>query len=255
MALLEVSSLTKYFGGLKAVKELTFQVQQGEILGLIGPNGAGKTTVFNLISGTYPASSGTITFKGNDISGLSANKVANMRIVRTFQQTSLFQGMTMLQNMVVAGFFRSGVGIWETILHSRRLKSKTEKQMEENIRILRRFGLYDFQHEMPGNLPYGHQKTLGVAIALASQPELLLLDEPVAGMNPEETAQMMNLVQEIRNEGVTVLLVEHDMKMVMGICDRIVVISFGSKITEGKPEEVKNNQEVIKAYLGSKKID
>ena len=255
MPILQVKDLDKNFGGIKAVNNLTFHVSQGEILGLIGPNGAGKTTVFNVISGTFPPTSGSITYQGKEISGLKPHKIAQMRIVRTFQQTSLFNKMTVRENMIVAGHFQSGVGVLESIFNFKRLQLKTAKQMEENNKILNRLGLNEFQDVLPSNLPYGYQKSLGIALALASNPSLLLLDEPVAGMNPEETIQMMKILQDIRNEGITILLVEHDMKMVMGICDRLVVISFGSKLTEGKPEEVRNDPVVIKAYLGSKKID
>jgi len=254
MPLLEVLNLTKDFGGLRAVDRLFFHINEGEILGLIGPNGAGKTTVFNLISGVYAPTSGEIKYKGTVISGLKPHKIAQMDIVRTFQQTSLFQGMTVLENVALGGHFKSGIGIFETVAQSRALKTKMEKQMEQSMKILTTLGLDKFMDEMPTSLPYGHQRTLGVAVALATKPALLLLDEPVTGMNPEETAHMMKLIQRIREEGITVLLVEHDMKMVMGICDRIVAISFGKKLTEGNPEEVRNNEEVIKAYLGSKKF-
>lgn len=255
MPVLQVKNLTKNFGGVQAVSDLTFDVNEGEILGLIGPNGAGKTTVFNLISGTFPADKGEIIFSGDHINGLKPHQVAQKRLVRTFQQTSLFKAMTVRENMIVAGHYRSRVSAFDAIFNFKKLKSKTLSQEEENNKILNRLGLIDFLEELPANLPYGHQKALGIALALASKPTLLLLDEPVAGMNPEETIRMMKILQDLRNEGITLLLVEHDMKMVMGICDRLVVISFGSKLTEGKPEEVKNDPVVIKAYLGSKKID
>jgi branched-chain amino acid transport system ATP-binding protein len=255
MAFLEVRDLSKHFGGVKAVNELSFDVHNGEILGLIGPNGAGKTTVFNMISGAFAPTSGEIVYKGRQIAGLKSHKIANMRVVRTFQQTTLFPGLTVLEHMTVAGCFQSGASMLETVINTRQARLKLDAQTKENMEILRRMGLSQFQEDIPSNLPYGHQKSLGISMALASKPALLLLDEPVAGMNPEETINMMQIVQDIRSEGVTILLVEHDMKMVMGICDRLIVINFGSKLTEGKPAQIRNNPEVIKAYLGSEKID
>jgi branched-chain amino acid transport system ATP-binding protein len=252
MPLAEIVNLTKHFGGLRAVDGLNFQIHEGEILGLIGPNGAGKTTVFNLISGVYAPSGGNIVYKGRVISGLKPHKIVQMGIVRTFQQTALFHGMTVLENLGIGGHISARVSLSETILSSNALKKKMEGLMEHSMKVLTMMGLERFKDELPANLPYGYQRILGVAIALASNPTLLLLDEPVTGMNPEETAGMMKLVQSVRSSGVTILLVEHDMKMVMGICDRIVAISFGRKLAEGTPEEVRNNEGVIKAYLGGR---
>lgn len=252
MPLAEIVNLTKHFGGLRAVDGLNFQIHEGEILGLIGPNGAGKTTVFNLISGVYAPSGGNIVYKGRVISGLKPHKIVQMGIVRTFQQTALFHGMTVLENLGIGGHISARVSLSETILSSKALKKKMEGLMEHSMKVLTMMGLERFKDELPANLPYGYQRILGVAIALASNPTLLLLDEPVTGMNPEETAGMMKLVQSVRSRGVTILLVEHDMKMVMGICDRIVAISFGRKLAEGTPEEVRNNEGVIKAYLGGR---
>jgi branched-chain amino acid transport system ATP-binding protein len=252
MPLAEIVNLTKHFGGLRAVDGLNFQIHEGEILGLIGPNGAGKTTVFNLISGVYTPSGGNIVYKGRVISGLKPHKIVQMGIVRTFQQTALFHGMTVLENLGIGGHISARVSLSETIRSSKALKKKMEGLMEHSMKVLTMMGLERFRDELPANLPYGYQRILGVAIALASNPTLLLLDEPVTGMNPEETAGMMKLVQSVRSSGVTILLVEHDMKMVMGICDRIVAISFGRKLAEGTPEEVRNNEGVIKAYLGGR---
>jgi branched-chain amino acid transport system ATP-binding protein len=252
MPLAEIVDLTKHFGGLRAVDGLNFQIHEGEILGLIGPNGAGKTTVFNLISGVYTPSAGNIVYKGRVISGLKPHKIAQMGIVRTFQQTALFQGMTVLENLAIGGHISARVSLFETIRSSKTLKKKMEGLMEHSVKVLTMMGLERFKDELPANLPYGYQRILGVAIALASNPTLLLLDEPVTGMNPEETGGMMKLVQSVRSSGVTILVVEHDMKMVMGICDRIVAISFGRKLAEGTPEEVRNDEGVIKAYLGGR---
>ncbi len=252
MPLAEISDLTKHFGGLRAVDGLNFQIHEGEILGLIGPNGAGKTTVFNLISGVYTPSGGNIMYKGRVISGLKPHKIAQMGIVRTFQQTALFHGMTVLENLAIGGHTRARVSLSEIMRSSKGLKKKMEGLMENSLKVLTMMGLERFRDELPANLPYGYQRILGVAIALASNPILLLLDEPVTGMNPEETAGMMKLVKSVRSSGVTILLVEHDMKMVMGICDRIVAISFGRKLAEGTPDEVRNNEGVIKAYLGGR---
>jgi len=255
MRIVEVEGLTKNFGGLRAVDGLSFHIDKMEILGLIGPNGAGKTTVFNLISGVYTPTRGTVRFRDAVISGLKPHKVARMGLARTFQQTSLFQGMTVLENMAVGAHCKSGIGIVGTIVNSRKARTSFGRMTGKNLRILKMLGLEKFGDELPANLSYGHQRTLAMAVALASDPEVLLLDEPVAGMNPEETARVMRLVQNIRDAGVAILLVEHDMKMVMGICDRIVAISFGRKLAEGTPDEIRADTAVINAYLGSQSID
>lgn len=239
MPLFELQKLTKNFGGLMAVNKLDLSVEKGEIVGLIGPNGAGKTTVFNLISGVLHPSSGRILFKGENITGLSPHAIVKRGLARTFQMTTLFGEFTALDNIMVGLHLHVGI------------KAKVE-QYKRAIDISRFMGLDAKQCEMAANLPHGYQKALDMAIALAADPELLLLDEPVTGMNALEIKAMMDKITEARSRGITILLVEHHMKVVMDICQRIYVISFGKKIAEGTPTEVSKNRDVIEAYLGSK---
>jgi len=250
MTLLEVKNITKNFGGLCAVSNLDFEIGHGEIIGLIGPNGAGKTTVFNLISGVYKPNSGIIRFQNEIITGLKPHIIAQKGMVRTFQNTSLFHGMTVLENLAVAGHYRFGENIFETIVTPWTYKRKKAALMEKAQQILGFMGIDNKQNELPANLAYGHQRILGICIALATEPRMLLLDEPAAGMNPSETLNLMELLVKIKETGVSILLVEHDMKLVMGICERIVAVSFGKKLAEGSPEAVQKDKNVIKAYLG-----
>jgi branched-chain amino acid transport system ATP-binding protein len=253
MPLLEIRGLVKNFGGLTAVDGLDFEVQAGEILGLIGPNGAGKTTVFNLISGFLPPSQGEILFKGEDISGSKPHVIAKKGIVRTFQQTTLFDSKTVLENMLVAFHLASQSGFWAAVLDSSEIRNKEKQIHSKAIEILEFMRLSHLKDEVASSLPHGHQRSLGIAMALAATPELMLLDEPVTGMNPEETEAMMGLIRRVREQGVTILLVEHDMRAVMGLCERITVLNFGQKITEGTPDEIKEDQQVIEAYLGTRR--
>jgi len=250
LGLLTVRKLTKFFGGLGAVQDVDFDVTKGEILGLIGPNGAGKTTIFNLICGIYRATSGNITWKEKSIVNFLPHAVAARGIVRTFQQNALFQDFSVLQNVLVGLHLQSKRSLFGAIFYSRALKNQEAMLREKAMEILKFVGLEEASSELARNLPYGHQRTLGIAIALAAQPDLLLLDEPASGMNSEETLALMNTINKIRERGCSILLVEHAIRMVMGICDRIVVVNFGKKIAEGSPEEIQNNQEVIEAYLG-----
>jgi len=247
---MEIKHLKKHFGGIEAVNDLTFDIHEGEILGLIGPNGAGKTTVFNLISGVLRPTSGQIIFQGKAISHLKPHQITKKGIVRTFQQTATFQNMTVLENIAIGAHLKGQVGIFETIIRGKRFKKKMEKLWKHAEEILAVIGLEKCKDDVPRGLPYGYQRILGIGIALASKPKLLLLDEPATGMNASETAELLKLLLNIRDTGTTILLVEHDMKMVMGACDRIVAISFGKRLAVGTPEEVRNNEEVIKAYLG-----
>jgi branched-chain amino acid transport system ATP-binding protein len=253
MSLLEIRGLVKSFGGLTAVDGLDFDVQAGEILGLIGPNGAGKTTVFNLISGFLPPSGGKILFQGEDITGWKPHAIAQKGIVRTFQQTTLFDSKTALENMLVAFHLASQSGFWAAVLGSSEIKKKERQIHAEAMEILDFMRLSHLKDEVASSLPHGHQRSLGIAMALAATPELMLLDEPVTGMNPEETEATMGLIRRIRERGVTILLVEHDMRAVMGLCERITVLNFGEKITEGTPDEIKENEQVIEAYLGTRR--
>jgi branched-chain amino acid transport system ATP-binding protein len=251
MALLEVKGLTKHFGGLIAVNNVDIVVEKGMILGIIGPNGAGKTTLYNLITGVFPLTSGKVIFKGEDVTHLSTNRRAGKGLVRTFQTTSLFHDMTAFQNIQVAHhlFRKSGqFAQFITVPGSRREEKRVR---ERSLEILEFLGLGEVKDELARNLPHGHQRALGIAIAMAADPELLLLDEPVTGMNEVETTTMMGMIRGIRDkQGVTIVLVEHDMRAMMGLSEHIIALNFGKKIAEGTPHEVVNNRDVIEAYLG-----
>jgi branched-chain amino acid transport system ATP-binding protein len=250
MPLLEIGNVSKYFGGLEAVSNLDFAVDQGEIRGLIGPNGAGKTTLFNMISGVYRPTSGRVVFKGKDITQLKPHAVAKMGLVRTFQATILFKNFSVLKNLVAGYHLHSKVNFWGALFNTPATVKKERDIEKKAMEILEFMGLSKYKDELALNLPHGHQRALGISIALAAEPKLLMLDEPVTGMNPEETTEMMGLINKIRDRGITVLLIEHDMKAVMGLCERITVLNFGKKLAEGPPEEIRKNKDVIEAYLG-----
>lgn len=249
--LLQTEGLTKFFGGLAAVMGLDMVVRPGELLALIGPNGAGKTTAFSLITGTLRSTRGTVIFKGEDITNFKAHRVARRGIVRSFQSNVLFMEKTVIENVLMGFHMRYQTGYVKEILHSRSYRTERKEFEKEAQEILEFFGLAIFKEQTAGTLTHGHQRILGVAVALAPKPDLLLLDEPLAGLNDEETVTMMGLVKQIRKQGVTVLLVEHDMKAVMGNCERIIVMDYGKKIAEGSPSEIVNNTKVIEAYLGA----
>lgn len=248
-ALLEVDRVSKRFGGLAAVDELSFSVEKGEIRGLIGPNGAGKTTTFNVISGFYPPTSGEIFYRGQRITGLKASDVARLGLVRTFQATTLFEEFSVLENILVGCHLHARVALWSAIVGTSRRVEETAH--ERALEMLDFMGLRERQDELAKNLPHGLQRALGLAVALAADPRLLLLDEPFTGMNPEETRHMMALVEKVRGRGVTLLVVEHDMRAVMGLCDKITVLNFGRLLAEGSPDEIRTNEQVIEAYLGT----
>jgi branched-chain amino acid transport system ATP-binding protein len=250
VSLLEVRELTKRFGGLVAVNAVDFEVNEGEILAVIGPNGAGKSTLFKLITSALPPTSGSVLFRDAEISGLRPHVVARRGVVRTFQETTIFKEMTALQNVVVAHHLRCRAGSLGIFFNSGTARADEAGFHESAAEILDYLGLGAVKDVAARNLPHGHLRALGIALAMAAEPQILLLDEPFAGMNPEETERAVEMVRGIRERGVTVLLVEHDMAAVMRISDRIVVLNFGTKIAEGTPVEIQRNEAVIEAYLG-----
>ena len=248
--LLETNELTKYFGGLAAVSQLDMHVNQGEIVGLIGPNGAGKTTVFNLVTGVLRPTGGKVLFDGKDITGKKPHFSAKIGIGRTFQLASLFADFTVLENVVASFYLYPKSGFWEAIFNTPAYRKKEENILNQAREILQFVGLDKVKDELAKNLPHGYQKVLGVARALAVKPKLLLLDEPIAGMTRDEIDFSLRAFEKMRSQGMTILLVEHNMG-IMSVCDRIMVLNFGHKIAEGAPEEVRQNEDVIQAYFGS----
>ena len=250
-AILDVINLSRNFGGLCALSNVSFSVKSGEVLGLIGPNGSGKTTLFNVITGIYHPSGGEVFFKGERIDGLEIHKIAGKGLCRTFQGTEIYRNLTVLENIKSPGYCKMKTGLLGVLIRTESRKKQEEGLDDKALEILKFIGLYESRDLLAGNLPYGSQRLLGIGIGLFTEPELLLLDEPATGMNPEETQICTSLMGKIRNKGVTIIVVEHDMKVIMNLCDRIVVINSGLKIAEGRPEEIKKNKKVIDVYLGS----
>jgi branched-chain amino acid transport system ATP-binding protein len=254
-AVLSIQNMTHYFGGLKAVSEFSYDIPEGVIYGLIGPNGSGKTTIFNLVTGIYTPTAGKILFNGGAINGLKPFRIVHKGIARTFQNLRIFNNLTVIDNIRVARHFTTKSGIFQTFLRLPSFKEEEAKVRDEAMGLISLMNLSNRATEMAKNLPYGELRRLEIARALATKPKLILLDEPAAGMNPKETEDLMKLIQRVRDEfKVTIFLIEHHMKFVMGICEHVKVIDFGTTIAEGRPAEVTKEAKVLEAYLGRKAV-
>lgn len=255
MPLLQISHLTHFFGGLRAVHDFNLNLEKGEILGLIGPNGAGKTTIFNLVTGAYRPSQGDIQLNGDRLVGLRPHQITAKGIGRTFQTIRLWNNLSVLDNIRIAQFAQIRYGVVDSILHTRRYLNEEKEIKERSLKLLEVFDLRHLAEEIVANLPYGQQREVEIVRALATKPRLLLLDEPAAGMNPGEIDTLLKLILWIREEfDLTIWIIEHQMRVIMGICERIKVIDFGETIAEGTPAEIQSNPRVLKAYLGEEGI-
>lgn len=254
--LLKVDNVSMVFGGLRAVSNLSMNIDEGELIGLIGPNGAGKTTAFNMITGVYTPTEGKVYFNGQQSSGKKSYQVTQMGMARTFQNIRLFSELSVIDNVKIAYNMHVTYNLADAIVRDGKYLSEEEFITQKAMDLLKIFHLEEEAHEVAKNLPYGKQRRLEIARALATEPKLLLLDEPAAGMNPQETKELMEMIRWIRKEfNLSILLIEHDMGLVMGVCERIYVLEYGMKIAEGTPEEIKHNKRVIEAYLGEEVIN
>lgn len=251
MSLLSLGRIVKNFGGLCAVNNVSFDIEEQSITGLIGPNGAGKTTVFNLITGIYPTDQGEIIFAGKSIARRRTHRIVSMGIARTFQTIRLFQNLSVIENVLAGCHRHLKSGVFSSLLHTPGQRTEERRALDEAVRILEFVGLGGQAEALSKNLSYGNQRLLEIARALASRPRLLILDEPAGGMNGRETSDLVSLIRKIRDTGVTVLLIEHDMTLVMEVCEKVVVLEYGSKIAEGPPDEIRKDRRVIEAYLGA----
>ncbi|GIO22566.1 ABC transporter ATP-binding protein [Oceanobacillus sp. J11TS1] len=247
---LATKQLTKQFGGLHAVNEVDFTVEKGKINAIIGPNGAGKSTFFNLISGVHKPSSGQVIFKNVDISNLPSNKIAKLGVARTFQTTNLFEKSTVFENVIVGHRLRTNSNLFDAIFRTKRLQQEEERSKEKALEVLDFVGLTKSAERVVANISQEEKKRVAFALALATNPEIVFLDEPTAGVNPDETEELSSLIVKMKERGITVCLIEHKMQMIMEMADKIMVLNYGKKIAEGTPNEINNNEQVIEAYLG-----
>lgn len=250
MAYLQVNGITKRFGGIVAVDKVSFEVNEGEIVSIIGPNGAGKTTIFNMLTGVYTIDEGEIIFDGCAIHNYKPQEVVKAGISRTFQNIRLFQDLRVVENVLVGTHIKTKYNFFDSVLRTRRFRKEEDEKVLTAIRILKSIGLDDRRDDYAQNLPYGDQRKLEIARAIATGAKVLLLDEPAAGMNPQESAELLQFIRSLQKQGYTIILIEHDMSVVMNISDRIYVIDHGKPIAHGLPKEIANNEKVIEAYLG-----
>lgn len=254
--LLHIDNLDKHFGGVRAINNFSLSLEKGNIYGLIGPNGAGKTTIFNVITGIYEPTNGTVAFKGEKISGKKPQEIANLGIGRTFQNIRLFTKLNALQNVILADHKMLPYNMFDALLRTKKYRTQEKQVVENAMKLLEIVGLEDQADAIAGSLPYGHQRKLEIARALALKPDLLLLDEPAAGMNADESQELVQFIKNIKDKfDVTILMIEHHMDVVFNLCDHCTVLNFGTTIATGTPDEIRHNSEVIRAYLGEEEVD